>query len=98
LISTPDYDYLLTTMKEVAAGHKDATPAQVGINWTRAKNTIPIPGARTLSQIKQNHGALDWSLSKEEEMALDKVARKVQTFVQPGDSSGCPSRMNLFDI
>ena len=83
LSSTPDYENLLTTMKEVAAGHKDATPAQVAINWTRAKNTIPIPGARTLSQVKQNYGATTWSLSKEEVKVLDVAARRVQTFLTP---------------
>ena len=83
LTTTPDYENLLATMRQVAAGHENATPSQVAINWTRAKNTTPIPGARTLSQIQQNYGALTWSLSKEEIKALDVAASKVDTFTKP---------------
>ncbi|GKY96825.1 hypothetical protein MPSEU_000641700 [Mayamaea pseudoterrestris] len=83
LAATPDYEGLLGTMREVASSHKDATLSQVAINWTRAKNTIPIPGARTLSQIQQNYGALDWKLSSEEERALDAAASKVTAFITP---------------
>jgi pyridoxine 4-dehydrogenase len=83
LTATPDYDNLLATMKDVAAGHTDATQAQVALNWARAKNSIPIPGARSLSQVQSNYGALDWDLSKEEERTLDLAAAKVTTFIKP---------------
>jgi pyridoxine 4-dehydrogenase len=85
LKSTPDYDNLLAAMKDVASGHKDATLSQVALNWTRAKNSIPIPGARTLSQVQQNFGALDWNLSASEVKALDQAAAKVTTFSKPED-------------
>jgi pyridoxine 4-dehydrogenase len=83
LKSTPDYDNLLNTMKDVASGHGDPTLSQVALNWARAKNSIPIPGARTLSQVKQNYAALDWNLSSAEVAALDKAAEKVSTFTNP---------------
>ncbi|GAX15402.1 hypothetical protein FisN_8Lh302 [Fistulifera solaris] len=86
LKSTPDYDNLLRTMQEIADGHAAATPAQVALNWARAKGTIPIPGARTLQQVQSNYGALQWSLSGEEVKSLDLVAAKVQTFNQPQDN------------
>ncbi len=86
LKSTPDYDNLLRTMQEIADGHVGATPAQVALNWARAKGTIPIPGARTLQQVQSNYGALQWSLSEGEVKALDLVAAKVQTFNQPQDN------------
>jgi pyridoxine 4-dehydrogenase len=84
LKQTPDYDNLLATMKDVASGHGDGTTlSQVALNWGRAKNSIPIPGARTLSQVKQNYGALDWNMSEAEVKALDLSAAKVTTFTKP---------------
>jgi pyridoxine 4-dehydrogenase len=84
LQATPDYDNLLATMRDIAGAHGvTATPSQVALNWTRAKNTIPIPGARTLSQVQQNYAALDWDLSSPEVAALDKAAVKVTSFIQP---------------
>jgi pyridoxine 4-dehydrogenase len=83
LKTTPDYDNLLATMKDVAAGHGDATLSQVALNWGRAKNSIPIPGARTLSQVQQNYGALEWKLSEGDVKALDLAAGKVTTFSKP---------------
>jgi pyridoxine 4-dehydrogenase len=83
LQATPDYDNLLATMKDIASAHGNATPSQVALNWTRAKKTIPIPGARTLSQVQQNYAALDWDLSSAEVAALDKAAAKVTSFIKP---------------
>jgi pyridoxine 4-dehydrogenase len=84
LFSTPDFANLLDTMKLIAASHSpDATLSQVAVNWTRAKGTIPIPGARTISQVKQNYGALDWDMSAKEVEMLDEAAAKVHTFLLP---------------
>jgi pyridoxine 4-dehydrogenase len=83
LMTTPDYTNLLETMRDVASGHVGATPAQVALNWTRRKNTIPIPGARTVAQVQGNYGALSWDLSAEEERVLDRAAAKVTTFIRP---------------
>ena len=91
LLTTPDYENLLTTMIEVGKAHNDASPAQVAINWTRAKGSVPIPGARTLSQVKSNYAAADWSLSPEEIKILDEASAKVNTFVQP-DVSPFPKK------
>ena len=83
LQTTPDYQNLLTTMDQVAAKHKDATKAQVAINWAINKGSVPIPGARTVSQVQKNYAALDWKLSKADEKMLDKAAAKVTTFTKP---------------
>ena len=52
------------------------TPAQVAINWVRqqqAKSSIiPIVGARTLAQAKDNLACLEWELSTEE---LEKLTQ-----------------------
>jgi pyridoxine 4-dehydrogenase len=86
LLKTPDYQNLLMVMGEVAAHHPGSTLSQVAINWTRAKGTIPIPGARTIPQVEQNYGALEWSMSKEEIQVLDDAAQKVTTFLTPDKS------------
>jgi len=51
------------------------TPSQVAIHWAtrRAPNIIPIVGARRLSQLEDNLGALDFALSAEQMDALTAV-------------------------
>jgi pyridoxine 4-dehydrogenase len=73
-VDNPDYQKLIETMNQVASHHDNANPAQVAINWCRAKGTIPIPGARNLRQVKSNYDALKWNLSSEEVALLDKAA------------------------
>lgn len=50
-----------------------ATPAQVAIAWVRAQpwHTVPIVGARTESQLRENLGALEVELEREQ---LDRLA------------------------
>lgn len=50
--------------------------AQVAINWVRqsAPHVIPILGARTEAQIKDNLGVLDFKLTEEQIAKLNKVA------------------------
>jgi pyridoxine 4-dehydrogenase len=48
--------------------------SQVAINWCICKGTIPIPGAKSLAQAKQNVGALGWQLDCGEVAALDQAA------------------------
>ena len=51
------------------------TPSQVAIHWAtrRAPNIIPIIGARRLSQLADNLGALDFELTAEQMDALTAV-------------------------
>ena len=54
----------------------ERTPAQVALNWLIAQGgVIPIPGAKTAEQARQNAGALGWSLSPEEVAQLEQVSR-----------------------
>lgn len=54
----------------------DRTPAQVALNWLIAQGgVIPIPGAKTAQQARQNAGALGWRLSDEEVAQLEKISR-----------------------
>jgi aryl-alcohol dehydrogenase-like predicted oxidoreductase len=52
------------------------TPAQVALNWLIAQpGVIPIPGAKSAQQAKDNAGALGWSLPPEHVAALELASR-----------------------
>ncbi|TAK13492.1 MAG: aldo/keto reductase [Anaerolineae bacterium] len=56
-----------------------ASPAQVAINWTRQRPghgapMIPILGARSLAQLEDNLGALNFALTAEQVAALDALS------------------------
>lgn len=69
----PKIKPLLETMKAISQ-ENGKTMAQVAINWCICKGTIPIPGAKNLTQAKENIGALGWRLSPAEVTELEKVA------------------------
>jgi aryl-alcohol dehydrogenase-like predicted oxidoreductase len=54
----------------------DATPAQVAIAWVRAQpwHLVPIVGARSEAQLRENLGALEVELSPEQIERLDAVS------------------------
>ena len=68
---------LLKLMTRIGSDHGGKTPAQVAINWTICKGTLPIPGAKTLRQAEQNCGATGWRLSDAEMADLDDVSERV---------------------
>jgi aryl-alcohol dehydrogenase-like predicted oxidoreductase len=48
----------------------------VVFNWVRQQpkaQVIPIPGARSAKQLKDNLGVLDWKLTEEKWKCLDEV-------------------------
>jgi aryl-alcohol dehydrogenase-like predicted oxidoreductase len=52
----------------------ERTPSQVALNWVRAQpRVIPILGARTLSQLQDNLGCLDFELTPEQLHELDQL-------------------------
>lgn len=54
----------------------DKTPAQVALNWLIAQGgVVPIPGAKTAQQARQNAGALGWKLAESEVARLEEVSR-----------------------
>lgn len=50
--------------------------AQVALNWTRQKSNriIPIIGAKSVEQLKDNLGCLDFELTKEQMQRLDNIS------------------------
>jgi pyridoxine 4-dehydrogenase len=68
---------LLGCLQEIA-NTRNQTMSQVAINWCISKGTIPIPGAKSLKQAKENIGALGWVLSDGEVVELDNAADRVE--------------------
>jgi pyridoxine 4-dehydrogenase len=73
----PGAQNLLNTL-EVIARDYDKTQSQVAINWCIRKGTVPIPGARTVQQAKENlDAAVGWSLRPDAVETLDIAAKQV---------------------
>jgi aryl-alcohol dehydrogenase-like predicted oxidoreductase len=68
---------VLAVLRELGDRY-DRTPAQVALNWLIAQgNVIPIPGAKTAEQAKQNAGALGWQLQSDEVARLSRVTEQL---------------------
>ena len=67
---------LITLLKEISADY-GKTPAQVALNWTICKGTIPIPGAKNAKQAADNLGAMGWRLTPKEVSALDEISEAI---------------------
>eukprot|EP00978_Attheya_sp_CCMP212_P028836 scaffold100629_cov61-Attheya_sp.AAC.1 len=62
---------------ETIAKKRGKTVAQVALNYIICKGAIPIPGARTNAQVKDNIGAMGWRLSRTEVDMLELEADKL---------------------
>ncbi|MHC5934361.1 aldo/keto reductase [Nostoc sp.] len=69
----PGMRSLLGCLQEVAQS-RNKTMSQVAINWCICKGTIPIPGAKSVEQARENIGALGWQLDASEIAELDWAA------------------------
>jgi aryl-alcohol dehydrogenase-like predicted oxidoreductase len=65
---------LLKLMTEIGQDHGGKSNAQVALNWTICKGTMPIPGAKNAEQALQNAGALGWRLTEEQVQRLDEAS------------------------
>lgn len=72
----PGAQPLLSTLNAVATEY-GKSQTQVAINWAIQKGTVPIPGARTIEQARENLGATGWSLRPDAVEELDNTALKV---------------------
>ncbi len=76
----PDDEYLyrvVDALDEVAAETGKTVP-QIALNWVLRRPTIStvIIGARNEEQLKQNLGAVGWSLTQEQIAKLDKASQR----------------------
>jgi aryl-alcohol dehydrogenase-like predicted oxidoreductase len=71
-------DRSLSIAAEVIAVAKElgVTPTQVAINWVRQGPAliVPLVGARTVEQLNENLGCLEFSLSDDQKARLDAVS------------------------
>lgn len=69
---------LLDLLKKFAAD-KGATPAQISLAWMLCKNdfVVPIPGMRRDERLKENFGAADIELDKNELAELEDALSKI---------------------
>ena len=72
----PGAQDLLQTLNAVADEY-GKSQTQVAINWAIAKGTVPIPGARTIEQARENLGATGWLLKPDAVQELDNAASRV---------------------
>jgi aryl-alcohol dehydrogenase-like predicted oxidoreductase len=64
---------VLPVVRDLATRH-GRTPAQVALNWLICHGAVPIPGAKSAEQARQNAGALGWRLDADEVAHLDRIA------------------------
>lgn len=69
---------LIGLLREIGQAHGGKTPAQVAINWTICKGTVPIPGVKNVRQAQENIGAAGWRLTADEVAALDAMSDGLQ--------------------
>ncbi len=62
------------------AQKRGKTPAQVALNWliTYSNTVVPIPGAKSPEQARDNAGAMGWRLSQNEFLEILEAARKIR--------------------
>ena len=70
----PKIQPLIKLMTEIGQDHGGKSNAQVALNWTICKGTLPIPGAKNEEQAHQNAGALGWKLTDDEVARLDAAS------------------------
>lgn len=98
----PAAERLFESMRSIARKRGGEVPlSQVALNWCIAKNTCVIPGARSMKQVKQNLGALEWKLSSDEVALLDEASLALPPLVPP-EASPFPKKdtgtgMIMFD-
>ena len=64
-------------LRAIGQGRGGKTPEQVALNWLiQQDGVLPIPGAKDGPQATSNAGALGWSLSPEEIVAIDAATRR----------------------
>ncbi|MFX0204996.1 MAG: aldo/keto reductase, partial [Candidatus Hodarchaeota archaeon] len=69
---------LFETMRQIA-NQNNVSPAEVAINWLlKDKDIIPIPGAKTKSQIESNIHATQWNLTKDEISQLTTITSNLK--------------------
>ena len=77
-----EYLYKIVDVLDEIAGETGKSVAQISLNWLLSRPTVAniVIGARTEEQLKQNLGAVGWSLSEEQIARLDDASRKTPIY------------------
>ena len=65
---------LVEKLRGLGAAHGGKTVNQVALNWILCKGGLPIPGAKSAAQAKENAGAMGWRLNPAEVAELDEAS------------------------
>ena len=73
-----DYLYSVVDVLDEIAAETGRSVPQIAINWLLARPTVAtaVIGARNETQLRDNLGALGWSLSPEQTARLDGVGER----------------------
>jgi aryl-alcohol dehydrogenase-like predicted oxidoreductase len=73
-----EYVYRVVDAIDSVALETGKTVAQIALNWLLQRPTVStlVIGARTEAQLKENLGAVGWSLTKEQISKLDEASRR----------------------
>ena len=77
-----EYLYRVVDALEAVAGEVGKTVPQVALNWLLRRPTVAtiIVGARNEEQLRQNLGAVGWSLTPEQVATLDAASDRPKTY------------------
>lgn len=70
---TDDIGPLLAEM-DIISKSRGKSLAQIALNYVICKGAVPIPGARSIRQLKDNIGAMNWRLTDAEIRILEAKA------------------------
>ena len=68
---------LYALIGEIGANHGGRSMPQVALNWLLAQGVIPVHGAKTAAQARENAGALGWALTPGEVAALSEASDRL---------------------
>lgn len=68
---------LLELLRQIGQESGGKSSSQVALNWTMAKGSLPIPGAKTERQASENAGALGWKLTADQVARLDAASDSI---------------------
>jgi aryl-alcohol dehydrogenase-like predicted oxidoreductase len=79
---TDDYLYKVVDAIDVIAAETGKSVPQIALNWLLQRPTVStvIIGARDEKQLKENLGAIGWSLTLEQIAKLDKASEEPLTY------------------
>ena len=82
---------------DAVAAETGKTVAQIGLNWLLQKPTVAsvIVGARNEEQLRQNLGAVGWSLTPQQIAALDKASAVAVAYPYWHQRQAAPDRILL---